>query len=74
MTEEQCGKWVSKLIDEDRLHEFYVSRYWRRLRKELLEEYKHECQDCKAKGNQRTVDGGEVVVNYEQDIMYARHS
>ena len=50
MTEEQCGKWVSKLIDEDRLHEFYVSRWWRRLRKEILEEYKHECQDCKAKG------------------------
>ena len=50
MTEEQCGKWVSKLIAEDRLHEFYVSRWWRRLRKEILEEYKHECQDCKAKG------------------------
>ena len=50
MTEEQCGKWISKLIAEDRLHEFYVSRYWRRLRKEILAEHKHECQDCKAKG------------------------
>lgn len=50
MTEEQCGKWVSKLIAEDRLHEFYVSKQWRRLRKEVLAEYKNECQDCKAKG------------------------
>ena len=50
MTEEQCGKWVRKLIAEDRLHEFYVSKQWRRLRKEVLAEYKNECQDCKAKG------------------------
>lgn len=45
MTEEQCGKWVSKLIREDRLHEFYVSRQWRKLRKEVLEDYKTECQE-----------------------------
>jgi 5-methylcytosine-specific restriction endonuclease McrA len=50
MTEEQCGKWVSKLIAEDRLDKFYNSPQWRKLRKEVIAENKNECQDCKAKG------------------------
>ena len=51
MTQEQCGKWITKLIKENRLHDFYVSKYWRRLRKEVLEDYKKDgCIDCKAKG------------------------
>ena len=50
MTEEQCNEWISKLIAEDRLNEFYSSPEWRRLRKEVLNDYKSECQDCKAKG------------------------
>ena len=50
MTEEQCGKWISKLIYEDRLHEFYVSSEWRALRKAVLAENKYECQVCKNRG------------------------
>lgn len=50
MTEEQCGKWISKLIAEDRLDKFYNSPQWRKLRKEVIAENKNECQDCKAKG------------------------
>ena len=50
MTEEQCGKWIAYLIQIDRLDLFYNSKYWRRLRKEVLEEHKNECQDCKDKG------------------------
>ncbi len=50
MTEEQVYSWVSRLISEDRLEEFYHSTYWRKLRKEILEEYKYECQRCKGKG------------------------
>lgn len=50
MTEEEVSKWVSKLIADDRLHEFYVSTAWRRLRKEVLEESKYECQICKSRG------------------------
>ena len=50
MTEEQCGKWISRLIEEDKLEEFYNSPAWRKLRKEVLKEYKHECQECKARG------------------------
>jgi 5-methylcytosine-specific restriction protein A len=50
MTEEQCNKWISRLIAENRLQEFYKSKEWYHLRKEVLVEYKGECQRCKAKG------------------------
>lgn len=56
MTEEECGKWVRKLIAEDRLDKFYSSPLWRRLRRKVLTEYKHECQDCKAKGFYKKAD------------------
>jgi len=32
---------------------FYLSRKWRKLRKEILQKYKNECQICKAKGRYR---------------------
>lgn len=50
MTEEQVNTWVSKLIAENRLHDFYVSKEWRHLRKEVLAESKNECQICKGRG------------------------
>lgn len=48
--QDEVGRWVSNLIAKDRLKDFYNSRYWRKLRKEVLDEYKHECQECKKKG------------------------
>lgn len=48
--QDEVGRWVSKLIEEDRLLDFYRSKYWVRLRKEVLNEYKSECQICKSKG------------------------
>lgn len=50
LTEEQVERWVSKLIAENRLEDLYNSKWWRKVRKEVLNEYKSECQDCKAKG------------------------
>lgn len=54
--QDQVGRWISKLIEEDRLEEFYNSKYWRKLRREVLEEFKQECQDCKAKGFYKKAD------------------
>ena len=48
--QEEVGKWVQQLINNNKLEMFYSSPVWRKLRKEVLVEYKHECQDCKAKG------------------------
>ncbi len=50
LTLEECGRWISRLIAENRLHEFYVSKEFRKVRWEVLEEYKYECQDCKGRG------------------------
>lgn len=47
---DEVGKWITHLIEINRLHDFYVSKYWIRKRKEVLAENKSECQDCKAKG------------------------
>jgi 5-methylcytosine-specific restriction endonuclease McrA len=46
----EVERWIRDLIDKDDLHGFYGSKYWVRLRKEVLIEYKYECQHCKAKG------------------------
>lgn len=47
---EAVGKWIQQLINEDRLHEFYTSSAWLKLRDEVLAEDKYECQDCKSRG------------------------
>ncbi len=47
---ENVRDWVQSLIDDNNLHEFYTSSAWLRLRAEVLNEYKHECQHCKDKG------------------------
>lgn len=48
--QDEVGAWISKLISENRLEEFYNSKYWRKLRKEVLAEHKGECQICKSRG------------------------
>lgn len=47
---DEVGRWVQQLINENKLHIFYTSSYWLNLRKEVLQEHKYECQDCKARG------------------------
>lgn len=41
---------LKKLIREGNTHEFYVAPEWRRLRKEVLDEQKNECQEHKHRG------------------------
>lgn len=47
---EEVGRWVRSLIDSNNLHAFYTSSEWLHTRDEVLEEDKHECQDCKVRG------------------------
>jgi 5-methylcytosine-specific restriction endonuclease McrA len=51
-------------MSEDNLKEFYNSRYWRKIRREVLEEYKYECQDCKVEGYYTKAD----TVHHEQYV------
>lgn len=64
MNEDQVYQWISKLIAEGRLEDFYNSPEWRKLRKEVLAEYKNECQDCKAKGYYTKAD----TVHHQQYV------
>lgn len=48
--QDEVGQWISELIAADKLHVFYTSSYWLNLRAEVLDEYKNECQNCKARG------------------------
>lgn len=45
----EVGRWVQSLIKIN-ISQFYESKYWRRLRKEVLRDDKYECLHCKAKG------------------------
>lgn len=62
--QDEVGAWISKLIAEDKLEEFYNSKYWRKVRKEVLKEYKSECQDCKAEGYYTKAD----TVHHQQYV------
>jgi HNH endonuclease. len=48
--QDEVGRWVQQLIDENNLHAFYTSSYWLNLREEVLREHNYECQICKQKG------------------------
>jgi len=42
--------WLKVLIANGDLRPFYRTRTWKRIRNEVLEADRHECQRCKAKG------------------------
>ncbi|MFQ9545600.1 MAG: HNH endonuclease [Clostridium sp.] len=46
--------WITKLIKENNIHTFYVSRPWKKLRQEVINQSNKECQLCKAKGKVST--------------------
>ena len=43
--------WLRYLISINRLDTFYHSKYWNKVKKEVLKEQHYECQHCKEKGN-----------------------
>ena len=46
--------WITKLIKENNINTFYVSRPWKKLRQEVINQSNKECQLCKAKGKVST--------------------
>lgn len=49
MTKKQIA-FVKQCIADNNLHAFYTCSDWEKLRKEVLEADKYECQRCKSKG------------------------
>ncbi|HHY28077.1 MAG TPA: HNH endonuclease [Desulfitobacterium dehalogenans] len=48
--QDSVGRWVQGLIDDGKLHLFYVSSQWLKLRSDVLDKHKSECQRCKERG------------------------
>lgn len=63
--QDEVGAWVGKLIKENRLNEFYISKEWRKLRTEVLDDANNECQICKKKGRY-------TKANHVHHIMYVK--
>ena len=50
LSNEETKNWVKTLINNNKIHAFYTSTAWVKLRECILNEYKHECQMCKSRG------------------------
>lgn len=46
MNKLELKKWIEELLYQGKIDDFYKSKYWRKLRKEVLKEQKEECQEC----------------------------
>ena len=42
--------WINNLIQIDRIDKFYNSKYFKKIKKEVLKEQHYECQRCKEQG------------------------
>ena len=47
MNTNELVKWIEELIKEDKLANFYMSKEFRHLKKQILEENHWECEICK---------------------------
>lgn len=50
MQTDNLVRWINKLISEDKVYLFYHSKEWLHLKREVLKEQHHECQECLKKG------------------------
>ena len=46
MNKLELKKWIEELLYQGKIDDFYKSKYWRKLRKEVLKEQKEKCQEC----------------------------
>lgn len=50
MDKRELVKWIEQLIELNQLDRFYHSKYFRKVKREVLRELHYECVMCKAKG------------------------
>ena len=50
MTTKELVSWIEYLISINRLDKFYHSKYFKRVKREVLREQHYECQRCKERG------------------------
>ena len=55
---------IAQLISQGDELRFYTRYAWKRLRREVLSDHNHECQDCKARGKYTRA----TMVHHEQTL------
>ena len=46
MNKLELKKWIEELLYQGKIDDFYKSKYWRKVREQVLKEQKEECQEC----------------------------
>lgn len=46
MNKLELKKWIKELLTQGKIDDFYKSKYWRKVREQVLKEQKEECQEC----------------------------
>lgn len=66
---------IKKLIEENRVGEFYNSRGWRRLSHEVITEQNNECQHCKQRGKVKPATVAHHVKHLREypELAYCRY-
>lgn len=54
------ASWILSLIARGQIHSFYVSREWKKLRKQVLKNQKRRCWDCMHKSPAKITYGPNV--------------
>ena len=46
MNKLELKKWIKELLTQGKIDDFYKSKYWRKVREQVLKEQMEECQEC----------------------------
>ena len=57
--------YIQRLIEEDRIEEFYCSSDWRELREEVKNFFHYECQECLKRG---VITTDELCVHHVNEV------
>ena len=71
MDKKELVRWIEELISINRLDKFYHSKYFKKVKREVLNEQHYECQRCKEKGKLSIVKPSlkrSGVVHHEQYV------
>ena len=69
MTTEGLTKWIQRLILTGQIHQFYISRPWRKVSGGVRREQNNECQMCKLSGRYSQAD----VVHHVKELRRYPH-
>lgn len=67
MNKNELINWIQYLISTNKMDQFYHSKLWRNLKREVLREQHYECQLCLEKGVLTILNDGSPV-HHEKEV------